>query len=86
MIFMEHVFGTNNANVNWIFDPTRRKVMLRAAIAFFILGLFSILLGANNVGGLSLDIGKTLLFVFLILAVISFVASMITGRKMINKH
>jgi uncharacterized membrane protein YtjA (UPF0391 family) len=60
--------------------------MLRAAIAFFVLGLVSILLGANNVGGLSLDIGKTLLFVFLILAVISFIASMVTGRKMINKH
>lgn len=60
--------------------------MLRAAIAFFILGLVAILLGANGVGGLSLDIGKTLLFVFLILAVISFIASMVTGRKMINRH
>jgi hypothetical protein len=27
-----------------------------------------------------------LLFVFLILAVISFIASMVTGRKMINRH
>jgi uncharacterized membrane protein YtjA (UPF0391 family) len=60
--------------------------MLRAAIAFFILGLVAILLGANGVGGLSLDIGKTLLFVFLILAVISFIASLVTGRKMINRH
>ena len=60
--------------------------MLRAAIAFFVLGLVAILLGANGVGVLSLDIGKTLLFVFLILAVISFIASMATGRKMINKH
>lgn len=60
--------------------------MLRAAIAFFVLGLVAILLGANGVAGLSLDIGKTLLFVFLILAVISFIASMVTGRKMINKH
>ena len=60
--------------------------MLRAAIAFFVLGLIAILLGANGVGGLSLDIGKTLLFVFLILAVISFIASMVSGRKMLNKH
>ena len=67
-------------------EITRREFMLRAAIAFFVLGLVAILLGANGVGGLSLDIGKTLLFVFLILAVISFVASMATGRKMINKH
>jgi uncharacterized membrane protein YtjA (UPF0391 family) len=60
--------------------------MLRAAIAFFVLGLVAILLGANGVGGLSLDIGRTLLFVFMILAVISFIASLVTGRKMINRH
>ena len=68
------------------FSITRSIFMLRAAIAFFVLGLVAILLGANGVGGLSMDIGKTLLFVFLILAVISFIASMVTGRKMINKH
>lgn len=55
--------------------------MLRAAIGFFVLGLVAILLGANGVGGLSVDIGKTLLFVFLILSIISFVASLVTGRK-----
>lgn len=60
--------------------------MLRAAIAFFVLGLVAILLGANGVGGISLDIGRTLLFVFMILAVISFIASLVTGRKMINRH
>ncbi len=60
--------------------------MLRAAIAFFVLGLVAILLGANGVGGLSLDIGKTLLFVFLILAVISFVASLVVGKKVINRQ
>lgn len=60
--------------------------MLRAAIAFFVLGLVAILLGANGIGGLSVDIGKTLLFVFLILAVISFVGSLVLGNKMINKH
>jgi uncharacterized membrane protein YtjA (UPF0391 family) len=55
--------------------------MLRAAIVFFVLGLVAILLGANGVGGLSIDIGKTLLFVFLILAVISFIASLVLGKK-----
>ncbi len=59
--------------------------MLRAAVAFFVLGLIAIILGANGIGGLSMDIGRTLLFVFLILSVISFVASMVTGRKMINR-
>lgn len=55
--------------------------MLRAAIAFFVLGLVAILLGANGIGGLSIDIGKTLLFIFLILAVISFIASLVMGKK-----
>ena len=55
--------------------------MLRAAIGFFVLGLVSVLLGANGIGGLSIEIGKTLLFVFLFLAVISFVGSLVTGRR-----
>jgi uncharacterized membrane protein YtjA (UPF0391 family) len=58
--------------------------MLRASIAFFVLGLVAILLGANGVAGLSIDIGKTLLFVFLILAVISFVASLVVGKKIVR--
>ncbi|MES2768545.1 MAG: DUF1328 domain-containing protein [Bdellovibrionota bacterium] len=55
--------------------------MLRAAIAFFVLALISIILGANNLAGLSMEIGKILLFVFLALAVISFVVSLLTGRS-----
>ena len=55
--------------------------MLRAAIAFFVLALISIVLGANNLAGLSMEIGKILLFVFLALAVISFVVSLLTGRS-----
>jgi uncharacterized membrane protein YtjA (UPF0391 family) len=58
--------------------------MLRAAIAFFVLGLVAILLGANGIGGLSLDIGKTLLFIFLILAVVSFIASLVVGKKIVK--
>jgi uncharacterized membrane protein YtjA (UPF0391 family) len=55
--------------------------MLRAAIIFFVLALISILLGANGIAGLSMEIGKMLLTVFLVLAVISFVVSLITGKK-----
>ncbi len=55
--------------------------MLRAAIAFFIIGLVAILFGATGFAGVSMDIGRTLLFVFLVLAVISFVASLVTGRS-----
>ena len=55
--------------------------MLRAALVFFIFGLVAIMLGAGHVAGVSLEIGQSLLGVFLILAVISLVASLVTGRK-----
>ena len=55
--------------------------MLRAAIAFFILGLVAIILGANGVGGLSIDIGKFLLYIFVLLALITFIASSFLGKK-----
>lgn len=54
--------------------------MLKAAIAFFVLALISIILGANNLAGLSIEVGKVLLFVFLVLAVITFIVSLLTGR------
>lgn len=55
--------------------------MLRAALVFFVLGLIAILFGAGNVAGVSLEIGQSLLGVFLILAVISLVASLVNGRR-----
>ena len=55
--------------------------MIRAAITFFILALVAYVLGANGIAGLSVEIGRLLLGVFLVLAVVSLVASMVTGRK-----
>jgi len=54
--------------------------MLRAAVAFFVLGLLALLFGANGVAGVSMEIGRMLLWVFLILAVISGVAYLANGR------
>jgi uncharacterized membrane protein YtjA (UPF0391 family) len=54
--------------------------MIRAAIGFFILGLLAIMLGASNVAGLSIEVGKTLLFVFLVLAVLSALVGLVSGR------
>lgn len=50
--------------------------MLRAAIAFFILAIVAIVFGANGIAGLSIDIGTSLLFVFLALILISFLVSL----------
>jgi len=55
--------------------------MLRAALLFFILAIFALLLGANGVAGVSLEVGKMLLYVFLILAVISVVVGLVSGRS-----
>ena len=55
--------------------------MLRAAIIFFVLALVSMGLGMGGIAGLSIDIGRMLLTVFLILAVISFVASLAGGKR-----
>ena len=55
--------------------------MIRAAISFFIIAIVAFLLGANNIAGLSLEIGKILLIVFLVLAVLSFLFAVITGKN-----
>jgi len=55
--------------------------MLRAALIFFVLALVAILFGATGFAGISMDIGKMLLGIFLVLAIISFVGSMLTGRN-----
>ena len=54
--------------------------MLRAALVFFVLALVAMLFGAYGFVGMSVDIARTLLIVFLVLSVISFVASLVTGR------
>jgi uncharacterized membrane protein YtjA (UPF0391 family) len=56
--------------------------MLRAAVAFFVLGIVAIFLGANGVGGLSIEIGKFLLYIFVVLALITLLASMFLGKKL----
>ncbi len=53
--------------------------MLRAALGFFVLALLAVLLGASGIAGISMEIGRALLFVFLILAFLSFLAG-IFGR------
>jgi uncharacterized membrane protein YtjA (UPF0391 family) len=54
--------------------------MLRAAITFFVFALVAILLGATGIAGISMEIGRLLLFLFLALAVISFVVSLVSGK------
>ena len=55
--------------------------MLRAAIIFFVLGIVSMVLGIYSIAGLSIEIGKMLLLVFVVLSVISFIAGIFKGKK-----
>lgn len=55
--------------------------MLRAAIVFFVIALLAIIFGATGFAGVSMEIGKLLLGVFLALAVISFIISLATGKR-----
>lgn len=54
--------------------------MLRAALFFFVLALIAVLFGANGIAGLSIEMGKILLFVFLVLGAITFVAHLVSGK------
>ncbi len=54
--------------------------MIRASISFFILAIIAYVLGANGIAGVSMEIGRMLLWVFLVIAVISFVVSIFTGK------
>lgn len=60
--------------------------MLRAALGFFVVALIAVVLGATGIAGVSMEIGRALLVVFLILAVISFVAGIVSGRGPHIRH
>jgi uncharacterized membrane protein YtjA (UPF0391 family) len=55
--------------------------MVRAAIVFFVLALVAMLLGAYGVAGVSMEMGKLLLITFLILAGVSLVVGLVSGRR-----
>lgn len=54
--------------------------MLRAALGFFLIALVASLFGTYGVAGVSMEIGRLLLIVFLVLAIVSFVIGLVTGR------
>jgi uncharacterized membrane protein YtjA (UPF0391 family) len=54
--------------------------MIRTAVGFFILAIIAFVFGAYGIAGISMEIGRILLFVFLVLAALSFIGGLITGR------
>jgi len=51
--------------------------LVGVAITFFIIAIVAYVLGARGVAGMSAGIGRTLLFVFLVLFVITLIVSMV---------
>ena len=51
--------------------------LLWLGIVFFIIAIIAYVLGAQGVAGMSAGIGRTLLFVFLVLAILTVVVSLI---------
>ena len=51
--------------------------LIGIAIIFFIIALVAYVLGARGVAGMSAGIGRTLLFVFLVLAVIMVIVGLL---------
>jgi uncharacterized membrane protein YtjA (UPF0391 family) len=47
--------------------------LISIAIIFFVIAIVAYAVGAKGLAGLSAEIGRTLLFVFIILAIITFV-------------
>lgn len=53
--------------------------LLGVAVIFFIIAIIAYVLGARGVAGMSAGIGRTLLFVFLVLAVLFVVVGLVRG-------
>lgn len=51
--------------------------LLTVAIIFFIIAIVAYVMGAQGVAGMSAGIGRTLLFVFLVLAVIMVIVGLV---------
>jgi uncharacterized membrane protein YtjA (UPF0391 family) len=51
-------------------------MLVNLAILFFIIAVVAYVCGAKGLAGFTAGIGRTLLFVFIILAVLSFLAGM----------
>lgn len=54
--------------------------MLRLALVLLVIALLAALLGFGNIAGFSMEAAKIVFFVFLVLAVLSFIAGGFRGR------
>lgn len=60
--------------------------MVRAALVFFIIAFIAFFLGAAGVAGMSMDAAKTLLWVFVVMALVTLGLAMVTGNRSIKPN
>ena len=58
-------------------------LMCVPAIVFFVIAIIAYVLGARGVAGMSAGVGRTLLFVFIVLAVIVAIVSLMRGGPVV---
>jgi len=56
-------------------------VMLKLVITFLILAIIAGVLGFSTIAGMSMDIAKILFFIFIVLFIISLIASIFRGKR-----
>jgi uncharacterized membrane protein YtjA (UPF0391 family) len=61
-------------------DSNGRKIMLHYAIVFFVIALIAAVFGFGGIAAGAVEIGKILFFVFLVIAAITFVMSLLRKR------
>lgn len=69
--------STSSAIQPAVLAQTFPSGLLSVAIVFFVVALIAYVLGARGLAGMSASLGRTLLFVFLVLAVIFAVVGLI---------
>ena len=61
-------------------NPQIQIIMLRWTILFLVIAVISAIFGFTGIAGAATDIARTLFFIFLVLLVISAIASAFRGR------
>jgi uncharacterized membrane protein YtjA (UPF0391 family) len=61
--------------------PTRRTKMLHYAVVFLVIALVAALFGFGGIAAGAVEIAKILFFIFVVLAVVTFIVSLVRGRR-----
>jgi uncharacterized membrane protein YtjA (UPF0391 family) len=62
-------------------QPVQEIIMLHYAVVFFVIALVAAVFGFGGIAAGAVEIGKILFFIFLVLAVVSFVINALRGRR-----